>query len=205
MTPSNTQLDEHELRLLPNGDFLVISAPTLTGIDLTSMKITTADGGIETLSGPQQMATCNLVEFTASGTVVWSWDILDHFDPVADSVYPIVDPFQPQGQPTIYDPFHCNSIDVDPNNGNLLVSAREMASVFYIDKASGTVLWKMGAPPPARTERRTSASSTRSRSSTTRASSPTGPPRAAAAPGTSRCSTTRSRAERRTRAASSTT
>ena len=40
--------------------------------------------------------------------------------------------------------FHCNSIDVDPANGNLLVSARGTDSVFYIDRSTGKILWKMG-------------------------------------------------------------
>jgi hypothetical protein len=44
----------------------------------------------------------------------------------------------------VYDVFHCNSIDVDPANGDPLVSAREMDSVFYVDRPSGKVLWKMG-------------------------------------------------------------
>jgi Arylsulfotransferase (ASST) len=38
---------------------------------------------------------------------------------------------------------HCNSIDVAPD-GDLLVSARNMDSIFLISKATGTVLWKMG-------------------------------------------------------------
>ena len=42
------------------------------------------------------------------------------------------------------DTYHCNAIDEDPANGNLLVSGREMDSVFYIEKATGKVLWKMG-------------------------------------------------------------
>jgi hypothetical protein len=44
----------------------------------------------------------------------------------------------------VLDPFHCNSVDVDPTSGNLLVSAREMSSIFDIEKATGRVLWKMG-------------------------------------------------------------
>jgi hypothetical protein len=44
----------------------------------------------------------------------------------------------------VVDPFHCNSIDVEPTTGNLLVSARNMDSVFFIDWTTGAVLWKMG-------------------------------------------------------------
>ena len=41
------------------------------------------------------------------------------------------------------EPFHCNSIDVSPD-GDLLVSARGMDSVFLVSRATGAVLWKMG-------------------------------------------------------------
>src|SRR4029077_6421080 len=40
--------------------------------------------------------------------------------------------------------YHCNSVDIDPANGNYLVSARHMDSVFYVEKTTGKVLWKMG-------------------------------------------------------------
>ena len=44
----------------------------------------------------------------------------------------------------VYDVFHCNSIDVDPSNDALLVSARYMDSIFYVDRVTGGVMWKMG-------------------------------------------------------------
>ena len=76
---------------------------------------------------------------------MWTWTCSDHLDPVADCVWPAValGATAPDGG-VVVDTFHCNSIDVDPANGNLLVSARQMDSVFYIDKSTGTVLWKMG-------------------------------------------------------------
>lgn len=143
LTPTNVALDQHELRLLPNGDILAIASPTVT-VDLTGMQIPGADGGVQTLSGPQPMAACDIVEFQPGGAVVWTWQALDHFDPVADSVYPEISPFGPVGGVTVYDPFHCNSIDVDPSSGDLLVSSRQMASIFYVERSSGRVLWKMG-------------------------------------------------------------
>ncbi len=74
---------------------------------------------------------------------MWTWTATDHFDPVKDTTEPILAPPLGDGGQVI-DTFHCNSIDVDPANGNLLVSARQMDSVFYIEKSTGMVLWKMG-------------------------------------------------------------
>lgn len=144
VAPNGLNTDLHELRALPNGDYLVISTPLQSGVDVTGMKVPVADGGVETLSGPQTIMACNLVEFRPDGAVVWTWSATDHFDPVADSVAPELAPYGPAGTTTVIDPFHCNSIDVDPTSGNLLVSAREMNSIFLVERPSGRVLWKMG-------------------------------------------------------------
>jgi hypothetical protein len=48
------------------------------------------------------------------------------------------------GGALVVEPFHCNSIEVDAANGNLMISSRHMDSIFYIEKSSGKVLWKMG-------------------------------------------------------------
>jgi hypothetical protein len=86
---------------------------------------------------------CNLVEFAPDGTVVWTWNATDHFDVLADSLAPQFLPYGPNAS-LVVDPIHCNSIDVDPANGNLLVSARQLNSIFYIERSTGKVLWKMG-------------------------------------------------------------
>jgi hypothetical protein len=44
---------------------------------------------------------------------------------------------------TFIDAFHCNGIDVDAT-GNLLVSMRHTSSIFYIDRTSGQIAWKLG-------------------------------------------------------------
>jgi hypothetical protein len=144
IAPKGLNTDLHELRVLPGGDYLVISTPLQQGVDVTGMQVPLPDGGVETLSGPQTIMACNLVELQPDGTVVWTWSATDHFDAVADSVAPELAPYGPAGTTIVLDPFHCNSIDVDPTSGNLLVSAREMASVFEVERATGRVLWKMG-------------------------------------------------------------
>jgi hypothetical protein len=68
---------------------------------------------------------------------VWSWDAADHVDPVKESLEPSV-----IGTGAV-DVFHCNSIDVDAS-GNLLISMRQTNSVYYVDRATGRVVWKLG-------------------------------------------------------------
>ena len=144
LAPNGLNTDLHELRILPNGNYLVISTPLQPGVDVTGMQLPLPDGGTETLAGPQPIMACNLVEFRPDGTVAWSWKATDHFDAVADSVYPELFPYGPANSQLAIDPFHCNSIDVEPTSGDLLVSARQMDAIFYIERSTGRVVWKMG-------------------------------------------------------------
>jgi hypothetical protein len=131
----------HEIRRLPNGHFLVFTDQQQSGVDLTGYNVQLPDGGVEPFGPDSTILTCDILEVDSTGKVWWHWISTDHLDPVKDSVAPSV-----LGQRTglVPDPFHCNSIDVDPANGNLLVSARNMDSVFYVDRATGAILWKMG-------------------------------------------------------------
>jgi hypothetical protein len=135
-------LDSHELHLLPNGDFLMFTDQDETGIDLTGYP------GLNALREPfgpnGTLLPCDVLEINPkTGKLVWKWVATDHFDAVKDATYPGVS--GDDTGVTVADPFHCNSIDVDPTgNGNLLISSRDMDSVFYIEKSSGKVLWKMG-------------------------------------------------------------
>ncbi|MGO9835304.1 MAG: arylsulfotransferase family protein [Polyangiaceae bacterium] len=149
IAPAGYATDIHELRVLQNGNYLVLSYPFTYGVDLTGLSIaSTVDGGAPQQLGPDStIQDCAVVEFEPSGTVVATWLASDHFDPAQDSTLPLTgfgpDSTSPDGG-AVYDVFHCNSIDVDPANGNLLVSAREMDSIFYIEWSTGRVLWKMG-------------------------------------------------------------
>jgi len=149
IAPVGLNVDNHELRLLANGDYLVVSSPLESGVNLTGLQVDLFDGGVETLTGSQPIMACNLVEFAPDGAVVWTWKASDHFDAVADSVAADLIPYGPNAN-LVVDPFHCNSIDVDPINGDLLVSARELNSIFYIERSSGRVLWKMGGAPASK-------------------------------------------------------
>jgi hypothetical protein len=144
-------LDDHELRLLPNGNYLFFTIPIETGIDLTGLSLVTG----QALGQNSNIASCAIQEVEpATGNTVWTWDVADHFDPAKDTTYATTGAsnwIAPDGGP-VYDVFHCNSIDVDPMNGNLLVSARNLDSVFYVDKTSGKVLWKMGGPSASKDE-----------------------------------------------------
>jgi hypothetical protein len=135
--------DGNELRLLPNGHYLGFVPWIQTGVNLTGLSIPLHDGGVYNYGPNASIVSCNIEEVDPeTGAIIWAWRASDHFDPVQDLTYKVPSLVQPT-----LDAFHCDSIDVDPKNGNLLVTARNMDSVFYIDRADGKVLWKMGGSP----------------------------------------------------------
>lgn len=81
-----------------------------------------------------------LVELTTAGEVVWEWRSWEHLDPAE---YPIV-----AVQDTRAEWTHGNAV-VELPDGNLVVSFRVISTVIIIDRASGEVVWQLGAPPLA--------------------------------------------------------
>jgi Arylsulfotransferase (ASST) len=146
--PPNLE-DQHELRYLPNGDFMVIANPDVA-VDMSG--VTATDG---TVLGPNTyIRACNVIEFNPKqgNAIVWQWTGSDHIDTQKESTVPIVSGgyVSPSGgyMGIVVDALHCNSIDMDPNseggNGNFLMSARNMDAVWYVEKSTGKILWKLG-------------------------------------------------------------
>ena len=125
----NAPTDHHEYQKLPSGHRFLIADPPTPGIDLAGL------GGY----GPgTTVMDCLIQELDQSGALVWQWKATDHIDPAKES-----SPFFVTSGQTVVDVFHCNAVAVD-GNGNLMVSARHMNSVFHISKSDGTIDWKMG-------------------------------------------------------------
>ena len=123
--------DVHELQQLPSGNYLLLSYPPLTGIDLT---------GLQSYGSDSAILDCVIQEVDPSGALKWQWRASDHIDPVQESTYPTM--LTANGQ-SLIDVYHCNSIEAD-GNGDLLVSARHLDSVFFIAKQTGKIVWKLG-------------------------------------------------------------
>jgi hypothetical protein len=117
-----TPTDGHELRLLTNGDALLLTFP-----------IVDVDAGT-------RIGDCEIQEVDAQGGLVWSWDALDHVDIGKES---ITEQVTKVNGVDVVDVFHCNSIDVD-SSGNLLLSMRHTSALYFIDRATGMVAWKLG-------------------------------------------------------------
>jgi hypothetical protein len=73
----------------------------------------------------------------ATGLVLFQWDSLDHV-PLTDSTGP---PPKNPGHP--YNYFHINSVTQD-DDGNVLISGRNVSAVFKVSLATTDTMWQLG-------------------------------------------------------------
>ena len=82
---------------------------------------------------------CQINESSTNGDVIRQWSLADVLDA---SQYDQAFDMNMSVQNKWLDVFHCNSIDTKP--GRILVSARNLNSIFELDTATGYVNWKIG-------------------------------------------------------------
>ena len=124
----------HDGIRLRNGNVLLICAKPLPN-ELVS-RIRGGRAGTEGDDG--RIYGDYLVEMTIGGEVVWEWRCWEHLDPVEDGFTAVQDERAawPMG----------NGISEMPD-GNILLSFRANSTVVMIERRTGTVYWKLGAPP----------------------------------------------------------
>lgn len=74
-----------------------------------------------------------IVVFNPSGKKTWEWSMLDHLDPLKDSLI----------LKRKKDWVHANSVFKD-KDGNFLISYRDLNQVWKVNYPSGKVMWKLG-------------------------------------------------------------
>ena len=124
----------HDGIRLRNGNVLLICAKALPPEIVSSVRGGRA--GTEQENG--RMDGDYLVEMTLGGDIVWEWKSWEHLDPVADGITAVQDNRDawPLG----------NGVSEMPD-GNILLSFRNNSTVVMIDRRTGAVYWKLGAPP----------------------------------------------------------
>jgi hypothetical protein len=71
-----------------------------------------------------------------SGKLLLEWRSDEHTDLGGSYLKP-----GPQGT---WDYFHINSVDIDPTDGNLIISGRNTWSFYKVKRSSGQVMWQVG-------------------------------------------------------------
>lgn len=118
--------DPHELRVLPNGNFLTISFDTQR-VDMSQM-VTAGNPDARVVGAVIQ-------EQDKDRNVLFLWRSWDHFK-VTDATHEnLLD--------ATIDYVHANAIEVT-SDGNILLSSRHLDEITKIDRTTGAILWRMG-------------------------------------------------------------
>lgn len=128
-TQNGFETDNHALKVLPNGHYLILGARTQPGVDMTRYL---------TNGNPNTGVLCTtLQEFTPENELILQlrpWDLFDIRD---------VDPaIQSPTNATIGFP-HMNAIDVDADN-HLILSSRNLSEITKINRDTGEIIWRLG-------------------------------------------------------------
>jgi hypothetical protein len=123
----------HDGIRLRNGNVLLLCLAQLPQNLVSRVK-----GGMPGTEHNSQMYGDYLVEMTTGGRVVWEWRTWDHLDPEADCITAV--------QERREEWMHGNGLAELPN-GDIVVSFRAISTIIIIDRKTGEIVWKLGAPP----------------------------------------------------------
>lgn len=123
----------HDGIRLRNGNLLLLClAP------LPRHLVARVQGGMPGTEHNGEMYADYLVEMTTEGQILWEWRSWEHFDPETDHITAIQDRREEWT--------HGNGLAEMPN-GDIVVSFRTISTVIIIDRKTGGIIWKLGAPP----------------------------------------------------------
>src|SRR5215212_4248554 len=123
----------HDGILLRNGNVLLLCLASLPHELASKIK-----GGIAGSEHNGQMYGDYLVEMTTTGEPVWEYRIWEHLDPEVDRITAIQEP---------RDAWTNGNGLAELPNGNIVVSFRTISTVVIIERTTGEIIWKLGAPP----------------------------------------------------------
>lgn len=128
LTPGNgLNSDVHEFRLTPDGRTLITSYRQVPA-DLTAIG--------RPKNGAMDDTIASVVD-VATHRVLFQWSAAQHV-PLTDTTAA-----DPAPGASVYDPYHMNSIALDPR-GNLLISMRDTSTVYDVDIHTGAINWQLG-------------------------------------------------------------
>lgn len=129
-TPINLNPDSHESLITSNGNTFITTRSDEM-MDLSGYTIHGNPGNANT------NVRCNgFQEFDQNGNLVFEWNSCDHIHPEESYGFSY--------NVNNFDYFHINSVEIDKDDGHLLVSARHTNSVIKIHRTTGDVIWRLG-------------------------------------------------------------
>jgi hypothetical protein len=123
----------HDGILLRNGNVLLLCL-----VQLPRELVPKIKGGMPGSEHHGIMYGDRLVEMTTDGRIVWEYPTWEHLDPETDRITAIQEP---------RDAWTNGNGLAELPNGDIVVSFRTISTVIIIDRKTGEIIWKLGAPP----------------------------------------------------------
>jgi hypothetical protein len=123
----------HDGIRLRNGNVLLLCLAQLPQDLVPRVK-----GGIPGTEHNGEMYGNNLVEMTTDGQIVWEYRTWEHLDPETDCITAVQD---------LRELWTGENGLAELPNGDIIVSFRTISTVIIIDRKTGKIIWKLGAPP----------------------------------------------------------
>jgi outer membrane protein assembly factor BamB len=123
----------HDGIRLRNGNVLLICLAQLPQELIPKIK-----GGMPGTEHNGEMYADYLVEMTTDGKIIWEWRTWEHLDPKTDCITAVQDQREAWT--------HGNGVAELPS-GDIVLSFRNISTVIVIDRKTGKIIWKLGAPP----------------------------------------------------------
>lgn len=125
--------DLHELRILANGNYLVLGSEEIT-MDLSGYSY--FQNGTAPGSATATVEAAVIQELSVDQDLLWEWHAIDHFD------FLDVDTTR-LNNPNSVDWTHSNALELD-TDGNILLSTRHFNEITKIDRNTGDIIWRLG-------------------------------------------------------------
>jgi arylsulfate sulfotransferase len=135
------QTIHHEPYLTKRGTFIAMSA-NARQIDNYYTSVTDPNAPRK----PQMVMGDAIIEYDASGKILWKWDSFDHLDPMRIHFHLFQPYWMTRGFPGHLDWTHGNGVSYDEKNGTIIVSLKQMDAIIGISRKTGEVKWIYGDP-----------------------------------------------------------
>lgn len=135
------QTIHHEPYLTKRGTFIAMSA-NARRIDNYYTSVTDPNAPRKS----QMVMGDAIIEYDASGKILWKWDSFDHLDPMRVHFHLFQPYWMTRGFPGHLDWTHGNGVSYDEKNGTIIVSLKQMDAIIGISRQTGEVKWIYGDP-----------------------------------------------------------
>lgn len=137
----NIPLFHHRTNLMPNGNFLLLSAEERI-LDNWPLK----DDDKDCPRGKAKVIGDVIVEASQSGQIINEWKIFDIIDPYR-LCYGSCSPYwRARGFPDSFDWCHANAASYDESDDSILVSLRTQDCIIKFSRKTGDLIWILGDP-----------------------------------------------------------